>query len=255
MPEASRRRFAAVTLVALVQAGPARAEETAFDPAQWPYTAIGKLNVVTGANRRRFCTASLIGPRLALSAAHCLWDEPRKRWVTPAVVHFVAGWAQGRYLAHAVASAYRTGPDYLYGTAPANLARDWALIELAEAIPVKPIALEPASAEGDPDIGSDIRRAGYSRDRSERMSAQGRCSARATAGPEPLLLHACRAIPGESGSALLRTGPAGPMVIGILVAGRTEQGAEDLSVAVPVRAFREAAEALLRAQAEGKPGP
>ena len=243
---------ALVLFCAGLWAGAARAEDITFEAEAWPYSAIGKLNVVLGTNRLQSCTATLIGPRLALTAAHCLWDEPRKRWVNPGVVHFVAGYRQGTYRAHSLAAAYRKPDDYAYayGTAQPNMQADWALVELVEPIPGTPLTLEDAAPDADPAaIRREIRRAGYSRLKPQLMTAQGHCSAWRNPGPAPLLLHDCRAVPGESGSALLQVEGGRPVVVGVLVAGNPEEGRAP-SVAVPTAAFREAAAAMLKAQAQ-----
>lgn len=233
----------------------ARAEDIGFDAEAWPYTAIGKLNVVLGTNRLQACTATLIGRQLALTAAHCLWDVPRQRWVNPGQIHFVAGYRQGAYRAHSPATGYRKPADYAYayGTAQPNMQGDWALVALAEPVPVEPLPLEDRPPE-DASPRREIRRAGYSRLRPQVMSAQGHCSARLGPGPAPLLLHDCRAVPGESGSALIQVEGGRPTVIGVLVAGGSREDADAPSIAVPTAAFRPVAEEMLRdAERTGRP--
>ena len=111
-------RFAAVLLAAamLFLSGPATAEGPAAsrptglltdrdrrmpqEPDAWPWTAIGRVNVLLGRSSRGFCTGVLVAPDKVMTAGHCLYDQAAKRWVRPEAVHFLAGAARGRFGAH-----------------------------------------------------------------------------------------------------------------------------------------------------------
>ncbi|MCJ2088597.1 trypsin-like serine protease [Methylobacterium sp. E-005] len=212
-----------------------------LDPRTWPLSAVGKLNVVTGPGSRKYCTATLVGPRHALTAAHCLWDGARQRWVDAANIHFVAGYEQGRYTAHSIAKAYTKPDAYRFGTSREDLSRDWAVVELAEPIPLKPLGLSAALGPATRATTlTGIVHAGYKSYANQIISVERGCQARYEPSALPLLDHFCRVVPGESGSALiLRDGEPG--IVGILVAGSSN----GTSIAVPVSSFRAAVEAAL----------
>jgi hypothetical protein len=81
-----------------------------IEPAAWPWQAIGRVNV---ADRvvRRYCTGTLVGPRLVLTAGHCLYDFRLGRWAKPAQVHFVAGLARDASAGHSTAVELIVPPD------------------------------------------------------------------------------------------------------------------------------------------------
>jgi protease YdgD len=140
----------------------AHSQEAALDPTAWPLSSIGRVNVVLGTARRSQCTGTLVGPRHVITAAHCLFDKLRETWVHPTSVHFVAGYARGTYTAHAQAVSYLTGAGSALPSLPAAASEDWAVIDLAEAIDLKPVRV---SDEVVPSAGAPVVRAGYRGDR------------------------------------------------------------------------------------------
>ncbi len=95
---------------------------------EYPWSALGRLN----SGGREFCTGILIGPRLVLSWAHCLYDGVEGRWWAPNELHFVAGYQRDAFLIHAGVAGYEVAPEVTGGAATslAAAAADWALVTL-----------------------------------------------------------------------------------------------------------------------------
>jgi len=96
---------------------------------EYPWSALGRLN--TGG--RGFCTGILIGPRLVLSQAHCLYFRVEGRWRTPNELHFVAGYQRDAVIIHAGVATYEVAPEFSGGAGASSLAAaaaDWALVTL-----------------------------------------------------------------------------------------------------------------------------
>jgi hypothetical protein len=95
---------------------------------EYPWSAIGRIN--TGG--RGFCTGVLIGPRLALASARCLFNATRGRWWQPSDIYFVAGYQRDQSVIRSRVRAYEIAPDFVPGAVNtfANIANNWALLRL-----------------------------------------------------------------------------------------------------------------------------
>jgi hypothetical protein len=196
------RRAAAL---ALLLAAPA--------PAQEMPDAVGRLT--HGAAHRpgaALCTATLVAPDLALTAAHCV----RGAVAAPQSLLFAAGYRAGR-----AAGSARVREVILSGGRGGRA--DAALVRLERPLPgVAPLPV--VSPEADAYI-----RFGYRRDAPESPEPAVRCTVRAR--PVPRVVVDCPAVSGNSGAPLLA--PAGDSWA---VAGLLVSSGGGLSVAEPVPA-------------------
>jgi protease YdgD len=233
-----------------------------IEPTTWPWQAIGRVNV---ADRvvRRYCTGTLVGPRLVLTAGHCLYDFRLARWAKPDQVHFVAGQARDTSAGHSTAVELIVPPDLdvANGFDPrlaiirdsSLIARDWALIVLQDALAVKPVPVKaiPVRAFGPEVAAGELARAGYGADRQYLLSVHRGCSAALSARLPGAMLNRCDQRPGDSGSPiLLLQGGEAAAVVGLSVAASHEKRADADFIAVAAlgpsaAAFAEAVERAL----------
>jgi protease YdgD len=175
------------------------------DPGQAPWRAVGRVQLETGGR----CTGALIGPRLVLTAAHCLVSHRARSLVQPGTVHFMLGYDRGEAVAHARVVGYRVGPGFRADpVGPA--ASDWAVLTLDQPIgaPERVLPLLRTA----PLPRTPLLLGGYQQDRPERLVADTGCRLLGLSGVRegaPMLMHDCAGTRGASGAPLLAQGPDG----------------------------------------------
>jgi protease YdgD len=174
------------------------------DPEAPPWRALGRVQLEVGGR----CTGALIGPRLVLTAAHCLVAPRSRALVQPGTIHVLLGYDRGTARGHARATAYRIGP----GFDPAKggpAAADWAILTLDAPLGTPDRILPLLAAPPPP--RTPLMLGGYQQDRPEVILADPACHVLGLSanGPGGMLLHDCAGTRGSSGAPVLARDPAG----------------------------------------------
>jgi protease YdgD len=204
------------------------------DMAAPPWTAVARLQI-PGVDR---CTAFLIAPARAVTAAHCLWSARLHRFMPPAAIHVLTGYASGAFTGHSIAIGTRIAAGYDPLHPYDTLGADVAVLSLA--VPLATAATALTLADGPPAAGAALSLGGFSQDRAEILLVDRACTAGGFARDRqdrPLLRHDCTATHGTSGAPVLtRAAGGGWWVVGVQVAATIgARGGE----AVPVLAVRD----------------
>jgi protease YdgD len=188
------------------------------DPDTVPWRAIGKLQAVSE-NFRETCTGSLVGPALVLSAAHCLFNPRTGRFFPSGSVHFLIGYAGGRYIGHAVGTAVEIGAGYDPGRSKETRGSDWALVRLNRELGAGDRVLE--TLRQPPPVGASVVLGGYQRDSPLVIVADTDCrilGSAVDANGRTLVRHSCVGLPGLSGAPVLTEMGGTWRVAGVAVA-------------------------------------
>jgi protease YdgD len=161
-------------------------------------------------------------------------------------VHFVAGYHRGEYSQHAAGKNFDVSPNWdpAHSKSEASLGNDWALIELDHRLTIKPVELSSLSFDEMKDGAEEgeLTIAGYNGDYAEILTQDRGCHLVGEADGGKLLLHDCDATFGSSGAPLLLMGSSGAEIIGVQSAIVQLDSGRSVGAAVPVDAFRKAAE-------------
>ena len=181
-----------------------------------PWSSIGKVGIA-GHSASQACTAAVIGPNQFLTAAHCLYSAHERRFMPPATIHFLLGYAKGEYRVHRVASRYTVPPTYVPLKIDAA-SGDWAVVYTDEPLPtdIRPLRLATAT----PSVGTAVKIGGYPVERPHMMTADLHCQIRAISFDGKLIAHDCVTHHGDSGGPLLSADDEG-LILGVNVLGHS----------------------------------
>lgn len=187
------------------------------------FAAIGKLEIGNGT----FCTATLIAPRIVLTAAHCVIDAATGTRHDPAGITFLAGLRDGRPEAHRNARRIVVHPDHAPGeTGLSDLSVDLALLELDHPIAPDRIAAIPLAREVR--RGDAVGVVSYRFDHAHRPALERRCHV--LARRSGALITSCEVDFGASGAPILRFGTGRVPRLVSVVSAKAQIG--DLNVSI-----------------------
>ena len=214
-------------LLLMLVFGPAQADQRQIvSVKERPWSAVARVGFGHG-----WCSAVLIGPRLAATAAHCLWNKATHRSMAAAALSVVVGWDRGQFTDGSGVQRVVLPADWVpeqvehYGVDQA--AKDWALLYLDKPLGDQ-VGWVPLSDQIK--AGETITAVGYGEDRKHVAVAHLGCHVLAQVRPG-LWTHDCDAVHGDSGGPIFADMDHNPKVVAINVARLGENRGAAVAVA------------------------